>query len=560
MTQLAAMSVETARTVAQDPLTAPSILEELALHEDVEVRQAVARNPNTSLSILFQLGEEFPDEFFNNPVFPLLSLENPDFYQAIPDNTLQNLLVHESVPHSWLEWALTETDDWLFYESLVANPITSRAILEEIVKNSYADLREVAQMHVNYAGEMAEGWHELAAYQVNSWSGEGSVETRAKILVLWELGIISFAQFRQLPTKVKRNILKQTNSRQLIETVLTGKPSKRLRLACAENLSTPADYLTKLSRDKESDVVESALHNPNIPHEVFEKYYRQEFMSEYSNSKSHEISELISCRWWFYRANAARHPNLSLNDLKPFVFDSDFNVRASAASNSNISIELLEKLLQDREANVRVSALRAYQKRYANSNFLIDWETATHPNTSPEKLAELSKSKWLLVREAVAKHPHAAEAFIVAKGEKTALTVLEKLAKDKHQAVRIAVAENPYTLIELLEAIIKANKYNSKACLVAVKHLLERAPDRAEKHLFHYYNQIDIDDVQLRPLILQHPAAPINLLKNKLRLLTWIERYTITQNPKTSCEILEVLAKDANRVVRAAAKERLENM
>ncbi|RUT09576.1 hypothetical protein DSM106972_000700 [Dulcicalothrix desertica PCC 7102] len=41
------MSVETARTVAQDPLTAPFLLELIALHGDVELRQAVASNPNT---------------------------------------------------------------------------------------------------------------------------------------------------------------------------------------------------------------------------------------------------------------------------------------------------------------------------------------------------------------------------------------------------------------------------------------------------------------------------------------------------------------------------------
>lgn len=62
------------------------------------------------------------------------------------------------------------------------------------------------------------------------------------------------------------------------------------------------------------------------------------------------------------------------------------------------------------------------------------------------------------------------------------------------------------------------------------------------------------------PFILQHPAAPITLLKNKLHSSSWMESYAITQNPKISCEILEILAKDANRVVRAAAKERLGNI
>ena len=40
------MSLEVARNVSLDPKTVPELLKELALHEDVEVRQAVASNPN----------------------------------------------------------------------------------------------------------------------------------------------------------------------------------------------------------------------------------------------------------------------------------------------------------------------------------------------------------------------------------------------------------------------------------------------------------------------------------------------------------------------------------
>ncbi|OKH49231.1 hypothetical protein NIES2101_21170 [Calothrix sp. HK-06] len=79
MDKLAALSVEFTPTIAQDPSTEPFLLELIALYGDVELRQAVASNPNTPSKILFALADEFPGEFFNNPVFPLLTLENPDF-------------------------------------------------------------------------------------------------------------------------------------------------------------------------------------------------------------------------------------------------------------------------------------------------------------------------------------------------------------------------------------------------------------------------------------------------------------------------------------------------
>jgi DNA-binding Xre family transcriptional regulator len=598
-------------------------------------------------------------------------------------------------------------------------------------------------MHVNNSGEMTSGWHDSFKSKFKPWTNKGYY-VKEEMLLLWELGIIKDSQLLQLPSKVKLNIIQQTNSPKLIEIALTNKPSKRLKLMCADNLFTPAHYLIELAYDNDSEVRESAMCNPNIPREVVEEYYWQHLTANHPNSQSHDLSKLVSSKWWFIRVNAAKHPNLSLDDLKELCKDLDLNVRASAAKNPNIpieilkefansrsprvrcsvaqnlktpikcleqlsrdrneevrvcvafnpntplelstslkaglapniltkyskqtllksdkyniaanaatplpqlitiyksgknsteirfeaiknicqqimcnqdvsedlldklvpandilndkrlytvvayhhnanqeickrlirhysiklrcsviknpnlSIDLLEKLLQDRNPNIRLFALQAYQKRYANhenkSNFIIEWETATHPNTPPEKLAALVKSEWLLVREALAMHPRASEA-ITTKGTKVTSTVLEKLAKDKRQSVKICVIENPNTSIELLEAIIKAEKYSGKTCLVGLKHLLERAPERAEKHLLQYHQKMHC--VDLSTLILQHPAAPIDLLAKKLRLLSWMERYTITQNPKTSRKILDTLAKDANRVVRAAAKERLENI
>jgi hypothetical protein len=739
--------LETSLELALNPSTAPELLEQLALHQDAEVRQKVAGNPNTPSSVLFKLAEEFPGEFFNNPVFPLLSLENPHFYKVIPDNTLRNLLVHESVPDGWFEWASSERNIQLLY-SVVANPITSRNILENI--NTYDNMVcEEKQMHVNYSGEITSGWHDVFQEKFQLWKKK-HYSSSEKMVILWDLGIIHQSQLLQLPSKVKRNIIKQTNSPQLIETILTNRPSKRIRLACAENIFTPVSYLIKLACDNDNEVREGAMCNPNIPREIIQEYYQQHMISNHPNSQSHELTKLIYSKWWFIRANTAKHPNLSLDDLEIFLSDSDLNVRASAAlnpnisingleklvkdksvyvrcsvaqnlktpihcleklscdrneevracvafnpnisselnnsikanlsseilkkysksklsdkkeysiavnaatpltelisiyrkptihsqirfeaiknicqqlmcnsnvspeqlaellpiskesvgniilytvigyhqnansetcerlinyynlklrcsvvQNPNISIKVLEKLLQHNNNDIRLSAFKAYQERYAKSentsNFLIELEAAKHPNTPPEKLSELTKSKWALVREALAAHPRAGESYIITKGKKTSLTILNKLSKDTRQSVKIAVAKNSNTSIEILEALIKADNYNSKVSTTALKYLLEKAPDRAEKHLLHYHQWMCkyYFYVDLCIIILQHSSAPISLLKNKLRLLSWMERYTITQNLKTSQDILEMLAKDANCVVRAAAKERLDNM
>ena len=71
------MDIEQARQLAQDETTAPDKLMELARHNDYSTRQYVASNPNTPADILLSICWEFPNEVMNNPVVPLLLLEDP---------------------------------------------------------------------------------------------------------------------------------------------------------------------------------------------------------------------------------------------------------------------------------------------------------------------------------------------------------------------------------------------------------------------------------------------------------------------------------------------------
>lgn len=71
------MDIEPTRKLARDETTSPEILADLAKSEDDRTRQYVAKNPNTPVEILLNICFEFPNEVINNPVIPLLVLENP---------------------------------------------------------------------------------------------------------------------------------------------------------------------------------------------------------------------------------------------------------------------------------------------------------------------------------------------------------------------------------------------------------------------------------------------------------------------------------------------------
>lgn len=93
---------ERARQMASDANTAPDILTELATNGDRQTCALVVSNPNTPIKVLYKLGAEFPDEFLENPIWLLLSLENPEYVQTFPLDLLKLLLSRESVPAHFL--------------------------------------------------------------------------------------------------------------------------------------------------------------------------------------------------------------------------------------------------------------------------------------------------------------------------------------------------------------------------------------------------------------------------------------------------------------------------
>ena len=71
------MTIEQQRQEAQDETTSPERLRKLAISQDSFIRKYVAENPNTPTETLLNLSNEFPQQVLNNPVIPLLLIENP---------------------------------------------------------------------------------------------------------------------------------------------------------------------------------------------------------------------------------------------------------------------------------------------------------------------------------------------------------------------------------------------------------------------------------------------------------------------------------------------------
>ncbi|BAY86254.1 hypothetical protein NIES267_57600 [Calothrix parasitica NIES-267] len=113
----------------------------------------------------------------------------------------------------------------------------------------------------------------------------------------------------------------------------------------------------------------------------------------------------------------------------------------------------------------------------------------------------------------------------VARNTKTPLHILEKLAEDSYKEARYAILNNPNftreAFLRLFRKIFGIENYSLGGLL----------------------------------LLLNPNVSPVFLAENADSIL-WIERYIIAVHPRTSIDTLQILAKDTNRFVRAAALER----
>jgi hypothetical protein len=151
--------------LATNSETSPAILRELSQSGDRTIRQAVAGNPNVPIEILWELVAEFPNEIVANPLFSLITLENPNWIIDIPGKNFLALLQQANPPKVFIEAALNcigydadghDIDQYgirpLAVRCIVNNPRTSIEYLEKIV-DEHATLYSAIIEHPNFGLE-----------------------------------------------------------------------------------------------------------------------------------------------------------------------------------------------------------------------------------------------------------------------------------------------------------------------------------------------------------------------------------------------------------------------
>jgi hypothetical protein len=131
------------RIIAQHANASPDLLAKLALSPDAATRRRVAMHPQTPKEVLLSLAPSFPAEFFLNPIFDLLLMEDPNLLFSLPVVVMKNILRRDDCPQSLINWAVARGDK-SHQLAIVGRMDLTREMLQKIADGPHIKAAEVA--------------------------------------------------------------------------------------------------------------------------------------------------------------------------------------------------------------------------------------------------------------------------------------------------------------------------------------------------------------------------------------------------------------------------------
>ncbi|MEG3895206.1 MULTISPECIES: hypothetical protein [unclassified Microcoleus] len=378
-----------------------------------DIRETIAKNPNTPVFILEQLAQ----------------------YST---HIVQAIAANPNAPVSILRQA-AQQDNSSTLKLLAKNPSTPTDILEELALNKGKDgVREEAFKNPNLDP-----------------------------LIIYRFELES--QAAEEIAKANEFFASRLHSPYAIAQVLrNGDLASRMKIA--RDRRTPVNILEQLARDPDESVRQVVVNNPNLPlsihleltHDPSDRVRRAlatkssgrstpvEILEQLANDKSDWVRELV-----------AENPETPLEILVQLANDSSPQVKAKVVANRNTPVEILERLgLQE----------RIFNKNNPNTpgSVLAAAATRARSNSNPDPLVDLLKypvkgsQMPASTLEELATHRNTSVRLQVAEHPNTPASALEKLASDPVWYIRTNVCQHPNTSTGVLEALLMREDPNGQ--------------------------------------------------------------------------------------------------
>jgi predicted DNA-binding WGR domain protein len=548
----------TNRLLARHPRASGELLEKLSHSSDKATRQAVAQHPNTPKEALVALAPQFPGEFYKNPAFDWLLLEDPDLLFRMGEGVLKNILKREDCPLSFMQWAV-QRGSAIEQQALAMNPNVPPDILARLAKRKGAvssaargrqPAKDVGQSVESLAEEIEQ------AYRSEVIKALASIELDDAVSA-FKRGTISRQQLPWLSLECRVALSGIPWAAVVVgvlpgrEEELAGSAAGPVRMWVARFVGHGTGLLERLAKDRHPLVRAAVAANAECPPPV--------------------LTALVDDPDFGVRTAAARNPQLTAEQAERLAETPSTQVRLAVCDARRLPLGSLQALAKTKRLEVRKPAL---------SRLKLLGHPAANPNTPTEQLLELAKSSKVSVKAQLAANPS------------TPAEVLERLAAEAHPALDEELLCNPNLPYDVSATIHLRQLEGGKSAVGVLEH--ERTPFEirrlaAEKVWRNRWPRTEdwIQDVvrffldptvgvdlnnllhvpdgmesvyaastlrSARLLGLAHPKAPVEALIKRSSSVDWVERLAIARNTSTPPNLITKLGKDPHRFVATQAQ------
>jgi hypothetical protein len=512
---LAGSSVTVDRLLASHANAGSDLLENLAHSSDKATRKRVALNANTSKATLVRLAPQFPGDFFKNPVFDWLLLEEPDLLTRIGGGVLKNILKRPDCPHSFLNWAVAHGKE---EEKLAVamNPDAPADVLAQLAA-MLGKATEAARHHVRFpaledaidlelafrtavAGTIADA---CEAPTLAQWAALPPTTRLLVSLAVHPPLLAAYIARHASPTFPDLNEFPEYYVRRYSSMWRSFSGVRRSVFDIAELFENFVEHLSEL---------------PNYPCAVHHSFGRDSVRG---------------------RGIVARHPATQSAILSNLASDAASSVREAVAGNSSTSAITLTELARDAALSVREAVARNPATPFVTLAELarntVDWqgirvccEVARNSATPVTALTDLAREAEPSVRAAVASNPL------------TPTITLSELARDTESSVRKSVAGNSSTPGAALAELVKDVESS-------VRDAVAHNPSTPKRVLSELAGDTSR---RVRRSVAENPATPVGMLRALARDVDEWVREAVARNPSTPAGTLIQLAKDEDSSAR----------
>lgn len=397
--------------LAQDEQTPPDVLRELSKTSSPTVLEHIALNPNAPTEVLVRLGQRFPDALMENPVLPLLLIENPRLFADMTDETALRLIHHPKADETlWILASLGRTKVRLALTGLKHAPLS---LLEKLAQDKNPQIRLSASLHTSLAPGLEPNWEAQADQYLRQYLRSITPST-------WEGDLFRLClRYNPLPT--------------FLFEVLTEHGQEYVRIALAQNPYLPADLQARLAADK-SETVRKRIELQRNGYQGFRATVNESVWERaLGGSMAVQLSE--EAQTWTpavllekaketaveVREQVALHPDTPSEILTKLAKSQEMRIQRAVARNPHTPPALLEEVLSDVRQieqalaiedpvmrGVVMNLLARSREAYFNIFYLLQPQTDAFSRME----AKLKADVWLL-RYLLARHPASPTAWLI---------------------------------------------------------------------------------------------------------------------------------------------------